>query len=134
MNLTTTDRTCRHCDAKLLPRRGWRALDQATRDNLRSQGYDCHATRGLCSRCRQRAATAADPGRKARRATAARAARAARTAFLEGFGPEDAYPGQWRRDGLIWKPVGITAADRFGDVIPIGNRPGEDDTQQDDAA
>lgn len=27
-----------------------------------------------------------------------------------------AFLGTWRRDGLVWRPVGMTAAERFGDV------------------
>lgn len=29
----------------------------------------------------------------------------------------DAWHGSWRRDGLIQVPVGVTAEDRFGDVV-----------------
>lgn len=29
----------------------------------------------------------------------------------------NAWRGGWRRDGLILRPVGVTAEDRFGDVI-----------------
>lgn len=28
-----------------------------------------------------------------------------------------AYTGGWRRDGMVWRPIGVTAADRFRDVL-----------------
>lgn len=30
---------------------------------------------------------------------------------------ELAFSGQWRRAGLILRPIGVTAEDRFGDVM-----------------